>query len=503
VTQIEVLNRRYQAVAALAQGMVEIVVVADPAGARWDVLTRRLLDACNGEGESIWADLAEASNGLRWRRATQPQPLAANPLLRAAAEQVIVLAVQLRGAVSDEAVLEEVEQAAVSLLESDSPVGDHVLRSVNEVGVDSGIVVAASRSAQAAMQGWLGEMGVRVMTVADLLRERPKADVTYHVGPPRFFSAATITAPVTNEVSFVMPVWIADRTLPTTVFAAIAERTISIDCRILTEGASVENESASDVLKAENYIPEPIWRYGGVATSPVADGVEARKVLLAGNQAIWLDDDGDRIRTLDPSEPQGERVTYTEVASVRPGTYLLLRQGETERGALHLAAIAALALSGPPIASTQARWKELLSERLTKMGYRTVVAALKDSGIMSADRARAWIDPALVRPQDDDDFASLLVWLGIPIQPTFSNALILRKSVYQASADLRDELERAVASTDLASLDRVGYLHLDTEVGGYRGIQAARVLTMSPDVVSVPRRDVRVPFNDWGGQWLE
>src|SRR4029079_19591167 len=101
------------------------------------------------------------------------------------------------------------------------------------------------------------------------------------------------------------------------------------DSDITTNGAEPEDE----------LLPQPVWgERQSSEREPTFDEVEARKVLLSGSLAVWLDD-GERIRTLDPAQPSGERVTYTPVSAVREGTFLLLRQGESERGALHQAAL--------------------------------------------------------------------------------------------------------------------------------------------------------------------
>lgn len=230
--------------------------------------------------------------------------------------------------------------------------------------------------------------------------------------------------------------------------------------------------------------------------------MRARKILLSGNLAMWLDD-GERIRSLDPWQPAGERVTYTDVTAVREGTYLLLRQGPTERGALHQAALAGLGPRAKAVANTQEKWKQLLAQRLQQHGYRWVVKDLRAAGIKTADRARAWTDPSLVRPKSDRDFELLLKWLGIKIQPTFGHASLFRKMLYQASAEIGRQLEAAVSAADLTELESTGHISLDVRAEGLRGILATRVLAVSPFTQIISRHDARVPYEDPGGQWLE
>jgi hypothetical protein len=116
---------------------------------------------------------------------------------------------------------------------------------------------------------------------------------------------------------------------------------------------------------------------------------------------------------------------------------------------------------------------------------------------------RAWADPRLICPQRDADFALLLDWLGEPAQPTYGNAITLRRAVYKASADLRKELEAAVGHADLRVLERDGILHLDLPREGFRGMIVARVLAKAPFTEIVSRHRVRVPFTDGSAQWLD
>lgn len=504
MSRIALLNQRYTASASLVRNGVEVIAVGDPLGAVFDGAARQLLRAARDDGPGLWDELVGAVKALRWRLVTHPQPLAHNPAVRDGADQVALQARRLRGAVANDAMLDAFAAAAGTVAGSDPPHGATLLRSIEEVGAPDCVVVAASKAAQAGLDCWLAELGVRVTTASELEREQLRVEQAYVAGPPRFFRASLVTAPTTNAVSFLMPAWFSDRSVPRSVLAAYAEGAIRITARLFTEGdvtAPPGEASATDI--EDDFLPQPMW---GTRQSPdrepTSDEVVAHKVLLSGSRAMWLDD-GERIRTLDPEQPAGERVTYTEVASVRPGTYMLLREGETERGALYAAALRQIGARGTQVHQTQRAWKNQLTSRLLELGYRAVVRELAARGVTTADRARAWTDPNLVRPHSDRDFELVLEWLGIPTQPTFGQATMLRRAIYQASQDVREQLESAVAGHDLSVLERDGHLSLDVELEGFRGIIATRVLAISPHTEIVSRHDARVPFGDRSGQWLE
>jgi hypothetical protein len=504
MSRVEALNLRYAASASIVRNGVEIVAVGDPIGARLNAAVRGLLNVVRDDGSELWDDLAGAAKALRWRLLMQPQPLQFNTDVRNAVDQVTRQVQRLRGAVANEELLDELLAAAHAVNDSDSPLGTVLMRSIEEVGSNACVVVTASANARAGLQSWLTGSDVLVLTAGDLEREQPRREQTYVVGPPRFFRSSLVTAPVIDAVSFVLPAWFGDRSIPRSAFAPYADGAITITARLFTEGEVDEPDSeAPESEDEDDFLPQFAWGSPQPAErEPGSEEVEAHKILLSGNLAIWLDD-GDRIRALDPGQPVGERLFYAEVNLVRAGTYLLLRRGETERGVLYRAALGLLGAKGVAADATQKAWKAVLTQRLVDRGYGRVVRELRERGVKAADRARAWTDSNLVRPHSDHDFEAMLEWLSIPVQPTFGHATVVRRALYQASADVREQLERAVSGMDLAALDRDGHLSLDVEMGGLRGIVATRVLAVSPYTEIVSRHDARVPFEDRSGQWLE
>lgn len=504
MNRIEALDQRYRASSSLVRAGVEIVTVGDPAGARFNAAVRRLMALVKEEGGSCLDDLVGAAKALRWRRVTQPQPIEFNPDLSHLAGEVSKHAARLRGAIGDQGLLDELAAAAALVASTDPTVGGVLLRSVEEIGVDAAVVVVASKTAQIGLQSWLRDYGVLVLTAGELERDQPHREQSYVVGLPKFFRSSLVTAPTTDSVSFLLPAWLSDRSVPRSAFAPYAEGAIRVDARIVTEGDTTEPEVelTDEPEDGNEYLPQPAWgnRKAG-DREPTSEEVEARKVLLSGDLAMWLDD-GDWIRSLDPDQPAGERVTHTEIPTVRVGTYLLLRQGETERNALFQAAVARLA-NGAIIARSQEAWKKLLADRIQRAGYRQVVKQLRVAEVKAAEQARAWTNPNLIRPASDQDFERLLQWLAIPVQPTFGYATLLRKTLYQVSAEIGKQLEVAVSGADLSELESTGHLSLDVESDGFRGILATRVLAISPFTEIVPRHDARVPFKDRSGRWLE
>lgn len=504
MSRIDALNQRYSASSCLARYGVEIVAIGDPVGARFNIAVRQLRAHVVDVGSSFSDDLMGAARALRWRRVTRPQPIEFNPSLELLASEVARNARSLKGAIEDDTLLDELATSALELAGSDSEVGSMLLESIEEVGAEMCVVVAASKPAAGDLEAWLGNAGVRVFTAGELERDQPECEQAYVVGPPRFYRSSLVTAPITGSMSFMLPAWFGDRLVPSSALGRYAEGAIHVRTRVFVEGDASESvvDITDDSTDEEEFLPKPMWGdWHEVHHEPSIDEVEARKLLLSGRLAMWLDD-GDRIRSLDPNQPVGERVTYTDVTTVQVGTFLLLRDGETERHTLYQSAIGRLTC-GDLVEHAQQTWKRLLTERIQQVGYRRVVRDLRDAGVKACDRARAWTDPSLIRPASDQDFEALLRWLGISVQPTFGYATLLRKTLYRVSAEIRKQLEDAVSVADLSELEATGHLSLDVNIEGFRGLLATRVLAVSPFTEVVSRRDARIPFEDGSGQWLE
>jgi hypothetical protein len=511
MNRIEALTQRYEAVTSLMRNGVEIVAVADHVGARYNKVVRRLMLAAVDD-PGLWEDLIRPARILRWRQATQPLPTGQAPGLVAAATEVIRQVKLLRGAVADDCLLDDLSASALETAESQTPLSGTLCGLIGRAGPANCVVVAASRPAQATLSDGWGKLGVRVLTAAELAREEACTDQAYAIGPPVFFGGSLVTAPAAFAVSFLIPDWVQDRVVPSSGIARYADRGgIQVRSRVRADpnggggGAGEEGVDEAAAGQADDLLPQAVWAPPRTPLrEPGSEEVKARKVLLSGSLAIWLDDsDGERIRTLDPAQPDGERVAYSPLETVKPGTYLLLREGETERGAVSAAALKLLGLDARGIVATQHEWKERLARRTESCGHGVAAADLRRRGVKTADRVRAWADPYLIRPQDDAAFRHLLEWLDIPVEPSYSNATRLRRATHRVTADIRDQLQAAVDAADLATLVREGHLSLETAVDGFRGMIATRVLAISPYAEIVSHHDVRVPFTDRSAQWLE
>jgi hypothetical protein len=507
MNRIEAAVQRYAALAALERNGVELVAVNDPAGARLNHAVRQIRLAVRDDGPELWEDLLRPAVALRWRLITHLQPLAFNPGLGEAATAVIDAAGRMRSGVGPHAavLLDAIADASREVAATDPVAGGVLLQSIEEAGAEQCIVFAARSRAAAGLAEWLAELGVDVVAVGGVRQHTVFAEQGYAAGPPAVFNPSVVTAPTVTALSFLFPAWISDRSIPQSAIAKFAEGALEIRSRLFEEGGPQMPEPPAEAVD-DQLRPQLIWSTAHIPMRPPqSDEVLAHRVLLSGGLAIYLDtEEGDRIRSFDPRLPPGERVTQAEVTAIREGSYLVVREGQSEARALYDQAILLLGARAAETEASQRQWKERLQQRITRLGRAAVVRALKQAGVRRAGRAaQTWTVPTVTRPQADADFERLLQWLDLPVHPAFELATELRRFRFQAGQDVRQQLEDALATADLAQLEREGHLRIDVPSPGFRGMVATRVLAISPVPEVVPRSEARVPFPDQGAQWHE
>lgn len=505
MNKITFTNARYEAVNRLVTEGISLDVVADPAGRNYSNLVGELFLLTKREDDSTLKTLLSAARLLRWRLMMYPQPIVHNEQIRDASSALMTEILSLRGSMAEdvEVFLHSLESAVQGITSSDPPAGAVLLDTLTRSAEESEtVVVAINASAAKSIEAWLRHRPVSVRVAGDLSHELQIWRKEIVVGPPRFFPSGLLTAPSAPSVIFVLPDWFRDQSLPHSRIAEYADGPIVIWAKESSTPTRVE-EPETTAPQESDLLPQPIWDVGAShRKEPGDDELEVRLVLLSGELAIFLDD-GERIRCLDPTQPKGERVNFTDVRAVGVGTYLLLREGQTERGFLYEEALRLMGRHRRDAEASQLRWKLQLQERLFRHGLTHVEEELQRLGVRTIDRIRAWTDNTLVRPQRVQDFEILLEWLGVPVESTLALANELRRTRSKASADIRDRLEGAVDESDLTKLEVTGYLKIDLGIEGVRGIIATRVLAISPTTQLVSRADARIPFRCSRSKWLE
>ena len=420
------------------------------------------------------------------------------------AEEVANLAGKIVNSLTDAAPLQELQAAANNVAGSESPTAKLLVESILEIGILDCIVVAPNGRCASMTQNRLSRLEVPVYTQTEYQQLTNVAEQAYVIGPPSFYSPSIYNAPSAENIAFIMPNWYQNRKLPRSPLWPYLESQIEIETRTYQVGSSNEEEPTENEEETESKLePRPSWdNFYRSTKKDDSDQVEARRILLSGELGIWLDD-AERIRTLDPRLPVGQRITLTDVSNIQTGDYLLLRQGETEPEFLRRLAFSRLEDEAADIMSSQDSWKGALKRRMQLYGETGVDQELQRAGIRRHHRAKSWSERSFIRPNDDDDFRNLLDWLNIPREPTISNADKLRAATHAENKSITKRLEEAVQLLDHEHLYRTGITTLTLEPFGIRNNTVARVLAVSPCKRRIPRTETRKLEKDSNARWLE
>jgi hypothetical protein len=489
----------------VAGGAIGLFAIADSAGERLDRAVRELGREVNLGTVDVLGELFAAVRRLRWRLATEPFPSEHDPSRAELFAGLANLTTRCRLMVGSETrwILDDLLQGATAASGAATPpIGEFLLRSLREDVSGDCVVILSARRAAEGVRSWFRELDIAVPVLVD--RERAGLEVhraAYLIGAPPVFSPAVFGAPRARELAFLFPSWVQDRTLPMTEFSVDAIGSIRPRTRTHKIG---DDAFIPDRLRCveDQLRPEPAWVRPKFRLPVGGDEVHARRVLLCGGLSIMLDLEGDTIRTLDPGRPVGGRVRMRDVEDVDSGTYLVLREGQTESEPLYARALARLAARADAVERSQTEWKSALRERL-HVGSAEVTRSLRALGVKAAAQAPAWTARTLARPNSDADFEILLRWLGVPLEPFREHANLVRRARSQAVVDVKEALEAALGDADMRELERVGFLRLDLELEGFAGIVATRVLALSPHLDVVPRSELRIPREDTRARWLE
>lgn len=505
MTSLRKIRERYEAAALVSASPVDLVEVGDSVGGALDSAIRDLTVSLRDDDPDLWVELLALARQLRFRVVTEPCGALGsagwNELTHA-----LTNAAHRQKQMTDSGtqVLLDALLTAVSQVDHGAtPTAVALLEELKSTELSTCRVVAVSGRATAALQQWLTGLDIDVSVVrAGSRKELDVLAEEYLVGAPTMFAPSVISAPSATALSFFFPSWVAKnyRELPISPLSLNAEGGIRPRARLRSVG--VHAPSAIPPSTSDELNLKPVWREPGTR-HPIAgeDEVLARRVLLGGSLSMLLDNEGEFIRAFDPDRPPGERVEFRDVQTVLPGTYLVVREGETEVDALFTRTLELLGEHRHAVETAQHTWKDALRGKLEVLGRSGVVRGLEKAGVRAADRAPAWTSVTVARPKYTHDFELLLDWLGLPRQPHVDLATLFRRTRLQAVANIRDELEHALSIADMQQLDRDGFVRL--EVTGFAGIVAARVLAVSPHDEIASRHDVRVPVHDARAQWLE
>lgn len=457
------------------------------------------------DNTDVFLEVIARLRNLRWKWSTVPGPIVTAP------SESTFIDMLRRSLISLEPSLGALQKGIVrrcleiiDYVESNpiSPITEVLIESLQDGQEESLCVVIANTQCIPDSKAWLQSQGYRGMAVPRSdMSGTPPQDQLILIGTPNLFGPGAYTAPRSSRQMYIYPAWVPVKALPESRLGRWMDAPIVRERKVFPVGSVTPARGSSDL---EQGLPElePVWTEVD-NRAPRPEEVLARKVMLAGGYSMMLDIDGARIRAFDPDADPDDRIQQLDVAEVRPGTVLVLRQGTTDSGALLEATRRTLGPRSDHIMAAQKMWKDLLERKIGLHGSEWVDRNLRRLGMRVYPRSEDWIRLEVSGPRSDADFSLLLTWLDLKPQEYIKAAHEFRAARSLAIVDIRRDLENSFSKVELEAFKRQGYLSLESDKGHFARMLAARVLAIAPHTEPVHRQTVRIVRKDRNALWLE
>ncbi len=457
---------------------------------------RHVLSALGSEyEEAFWFDLLAPLKRYRSHLAISVLPLNHHALFPGDSVQLLQnqRANIIRRKPQLETVFEAIIEALEMLAEDDgTPLLDRVLelRSHQVAGHDA-IVIGHEhhRDATTDLLIHRAQSDLKVVT-ARQLRQLEHFDRLFVTGPATWHAAHVIGAPRAPRIDVVRFEWLQDPIKIESGFAyPLRALTRSLSVTPVPRTVAITDEQPK--LSRTETVNEVNWKILAALHAPSQHGsdelVTAHLVQLEGNQGVFLERDG-QVFVLDPLATELERVQRIGLTELKHGDYLILR---IAGGGDQVSELASrhLGIREAHIRECQRTWKGKFKDFEFRNDMDRTIRLLKQAGATKAATAgniRNWLEPHTIKPRNIADLRAILIVCGLAAQQNqyLEAAHKLASAHISAGQDIRKQLMNRLRSMDLKTLERVGWLELELNVGG-GAIAVQRVTGISHDTARV------------------
>ncbi len=334
------------------------------------------------------------------------------------------------------------------------------------------------------------------------------------VGPSYWFRDHVFSAPRASTIDIVRYGWVRDRSGIEPVFAgSIGARTVSWSSIRSAFAESGGNEATdADRSLAEELHPrvdadqvvERALR-GSRENGNPADRVDARLVLLDGDEAVFLDaSEGVTTYVIDLEADPESRVRRVGLEGIEPDMFVILRK----YGSGDYIVTEADRIMGQETAryrEVQSLWKSRLRKAVMESSLSNVCTRLRGlgSGIANEGNVRNWMSERNIRTYFYEDFAAIMRLVGFEDRSMEFWAMMGRIDSAHRRAAFRISklLLEQVTNCDLHELERLGRMdfELPSAVGGV--LTAYRVEDVSSEMAQVSRTRINRTFPVGDSLW--
>lgn len=314
------------------------------------------------------------------------------------------------------------------------------------------------------------------------------------VGAARWFPDYVFSAPRAQKIQLIHYNWITSKWKPEPVFIGSvpwqSPKLEKVDVQLKTEKVE-EYLEPDDILPTINW-SQIIQRFSRSSeTSFDQKEVKARLLLLEGNTGIFLDSDASAI-AIDLREDNESQInTRIDVNDIEPGMFILSRTSSGGDYILNLAN-RILGAEAQRLRSLQNEWKSLLRQRVNLSSVDNVSKCLSQLGAPRANQVniRNWMSDKFIRPDDDKDFESILIFIGLKDRTNelYEAAGVILSAHRKAGKHIRDLLLEKVIKANLYQLKQLGKMtfNLDEDEVDNGSMIAIRVVDIDPEFRIIP-----------------
>jgi hypothetical protein len=220
-----------------------------------------------------------------------------------------------------------------------------------------------------------------------------------------------------------------------------------------------------------------------------AGPIECNLLLLNQGLVMPIEKDATRIAVIRKSTTEyGFELDYTTPKRASENKEVVFSFAQvSERSFIREQAEKYLGDELPGILKIQERWKSLLNEQGLSLGWPELARRLSAAGVDKAHRVRWWgQDPNFIRPQSENDFQKLLIFLGLQgkfISDAFEATRQINYARDTAGTVARKALASAITDQVWADIQKGSPSEINLDDIGEASFIASKVETMQTETI--------------------
>jgi hypothetical protein len=339
--------------------------------------------------------------------------------------------------------------------------------------------------------------------LVDSLHKRNEhfADNNLIFGPIHWYQESVISNPRGSHLFAIMPAHIKFKQPEMTSYPEWFNFGKSPIFRDLDSSLLILNSEETEDVDNLEYATPVRWILANSSRERTSESQKlCRQFALANKKQVFIDVDGEQdfVHSVEIDVNDSIRKIEISPRDLKIGDFIILREGQSDTEVLYMKAREIIGPSIEKIEAHQQEWKSALKALLLKSDLKVLNRDLKDKGMKSVNRLSDWTNPNLRRPLRDDDFAIILMYLGLDVDKYINSASILKRTILQVAVNFRHQLTAAIENLDGKALKESGTHVIASPVDGVANLFISRVVGISKEDGFVETQKIRIPFDQEG-----